>query len=119
MKGFRLPEWVKNLLIVLLSCSALYLFTLTPLYLNSPLRDWTAQLLDRGQSETANPLSLAAVLQPARIAIRNASGCYGGAASPSGSFATTPMPRPARCWKLRSARPRPRSWWPRTAGGRH
>lgn len=77
MKGFRLPEWVKNLLIVLLSCSALYLFTLTPLYLNSPLRDWTAQLLDRGQSETANPLSLAAVLQPARIAIRNVSGCYG------------------------------------------
>ena len=49
MKGFRLPEWMKNVLIIGLSCSALYLFTLSPLYQNSPLKDWTVLFLDHTQ----------------------------------------------------------------------
>lgn len=77
MKGFRLPEWMKNVLIIGLSCSALYLFTLSPLYQNSPLKDWTVLFLDHTQKTDGAAVSLASALQPARIAVRNETGCYG------------------------------------------
>ena len=48
MRKLHTPEWVKNLLLIGLSLSAVYLFTLSPLYLNSPLYGWTGRLRPAG-----------------------------------------------------------------------
>lgn len=76
-KGFHLPEWAKNLLIVLLSLSALYLFTLSPLYLNSPLKDWSDQLFTRKEGASQVSVSFSAAARPTRIAVINAAGRCG------------------------------------------
>lgn len=76
-RSFHLPEWGKNLLIVLLSLSALYLFTLSPLYLYSPLKDWTDTLFSGSEGPDAVPVSLTAAARPIRIAVTNSAGRCG------------------------------------------
>lgn len=76
MKGFRVPEWGKNLLILGLSLSAVYLFTLSPLYLNSPLRGWTSRMLPVGDG-TAVSVSLTAAARPTAMAVTSSAGRYG------------------------------------------
>lgn len=77
MKLPRLPEWVKNLLIVGLSLSGLYLFSLSPLYLNSPMRNWTLPALEQKIQREEAPSILTTAAQPARLAITNSAGRYG------------------------------------------
>lgn len=77
MKQLRVPEWVKNLLLVLLSLSAVFLFTLSPLYLNSPLRGWTGRIFPGKEGASSAPVALTAAARPARIAVTNAAGRYG------------------------------------------
>lgn len=76
-KGFHLPEWAKNLLIVLLSLSALYLFTLSPLYLNSPLKGWSDGLFVPKEDPSQVSVSLTAAARPVRIAVNNSAGRFG------------------------------------------
>lgn len=76
-KGFHLPEWAKNLLIVLLSLSALYLFTLSPLYLYSPLKGWTDRLFSGKDGDGPVSVSFTAAARPTRIAVTNSAGRYG------------------------------------------
>lgn len=77
MNKLRVPEWVKNLLLVLLSVSAVFLFTLSPLYLNSPLRGWTERIFPNKEGASSAPVSLTAAARPARIAVTNSAGRYG------------------------------------------
>lgn len=77
MKEFRLPEWVKNLLIAALSLSALYLFSLSPLYLNSPLNAWFERFSSAAPSTSGVSVSFSAAARPARIVVSNSAGRYG------------------------------------------
>ena len=74
MREKHLPEWVKNLLIAGLSLSALYLFTLSPLYLNSPLYGWTGHLTLTAPSDPGVTVSFSAAARPVRSAITNSAG---------------------------------------------
>lgn len=68
MKGKRRwVEWIKNLLILLLSLSALWLLTMTPLVQDSGVLD----LLERGQSDegAATAVTLTAAALPSRMAV--------------------------------------------------
>lgn len=78
MRERDLPEWVKNLLIAALSLSAVYLFTLSPLYLNSPLHGWTDQLFSRTSADgLGESVSFSAASRPARMAVKNSAGRCG------------------------------------------
>lgn len=77
MRERELPEWVKNLLIAALALSALYLFTLSPLYLNSPLHDWTGKLSAAAPSDTEERVSFSPAALPARMAVTNSAGRCG------------------------------------------
>lgn len=77
MKGLRLPEWVKNVLIAVLSLTAIYLFTLSPLYLNSPLRGWTGRVFSSAEPGTAVSVSLTAAARPSRVVVTNGAGRCG------------------------------------------
>lgn len=77
MKSFHVPEWVKNLLIIGLSLSALYLFTLSPLYLNSPLRGWTSRLGPAAEGGQTVSVSFTAAARPTRMAVNSGAGRYG------------------------------------------
>lgn len=68
MKGKRRRlEWVKNLLILLLSLSAIWLLTMTPLVQDSGILD----LLEQGQydEEDATAVTLTAAALPSRMAV--------------------------------------------------
>lgn len=77
MRDLHLPEWVKNLLIIGLSISAVYLFTLSPLYLNSPIRGWTTRLLAGSEGSGPVSVSLTTAAQPTRMAVSSSAGRYG------------------------------------------
>lgn len=77
MRERHLPEWAKNLLIAALSLSAVYLFTLSPLYLNSPLYGWTGRLFSAAAPGDGVTVSFSAAARPARIAVSNSAGRYG------------------------------------------
>lgn len=77
MRRLRLLEWLKDIAIVCLSLSAIYLFTLSPLYLNSPLKDWTSRLSAGVEGGTPVSVSLTAAARPTRIAVNNSAGRYG------------------------------------------
>lgn len=76
-KGFHLPEWVKNLLIILLSLSALYLFSLSPLYLYSPVKGWTDRIFSGKDGPGPVSVSFTAAARPASIAVTNGAGRCG------------------------------------------
>lgn len=71
------PDWIKNLLIVLLSISALWLLTQTPLYEGSPLAAKMQQFFTAQESETETPILLTAAARPTRIAVTGKNGRYG------------------------------------------
>lgn len=77
MRGRDLPEWAKNLLITALSLSAVYLFTLSPLYLNSPLYGWTGKFTASAPSDTEAHVSFSAAALPARMAVTSSAGRCG------------------------------------------
>lgn len=77
MSERKLPEWVKNLLIAALSLSAVYLFTLSPLYLNSPLYGWTGRFVVPAPSGAEENVSFSAAAWPTRIAVANSTGRCG------------------------------------------
>ena len=77
MRERHLPEWVKNLLIAALSLSAVCLFTLSPLYLNSPLYGWTGKFTSAAPSGQGEHVSFSAAARPARIAVKNSDGRCG------------------------------------------
>ena len=77
MRERHLPEWAKNLLIAALSFSAVYLFTLSPLYLNSPLYGWTGKLTAPAPADQGERVSFAAAARPARMAVMNSAGRCG------------------------------------------
>ena len=77
MRELRAPEWVKNLLLTGLTLSALYLATLSPLYLNSPLYGWTGRLLSSGADPAGEQVSFSAAARPASMAVTNSAGRYG------------------------------------------
>lgn len=77
MKARHLPEWIKNLLIAALSLSAVYLFTLSPLYLNSPLYGWTERLRPAASAAPGVSVSFSAAARPARMAVNNSAGRFG------------------------------------------
>jgi len=75
MSKRRLVEWGKNLLILLLTASAVYLLTMTPLVQDSGLAD-----LFSGQSggdAVRNEVVLTAAAHPSRMAVVGESGRYG------------------------------------------
>lgn len=76
MRKLHTPEWVKNLLLIGLSLSAVYLFTLSPLYLNSPLYGWTGRLRPTGPDSAGEQVSFSAAARPARMAVTNSAGRY-------------------------------------------
>ena len=76
MKGKRrVLEWVKSLLIVLLSASAIYLLTMTPLVQDS----WLEDLFAREPTAKEDPLSvtLTAAARPSRMAVSDGASRYG------------------------------------------
>lgn len=77
MSKLRLREWVKNLLIVALSLSALWLLTLTPLYIGSPLEQRVTELFSTAEPDGSASVSTTAVVRPAAIAVVNSDGRYG------------------------------------------
>lgn len=77
MRDRHLPEWAKNLLIAALSLSALYLFTLSPLYLNSPIHGWTGRLFSAAAPGDRVTVSFSAAARPARMAVTNSAGRFG------------------------------------------
>lgn len=77
MRERQLPEWAKNLLIAALSLSAVYLFTLSPLYLNSPLYGWTGRLFSAAVPGDGVTVSFSAAARPARMAVKNSAGRFG------------------------------------------
>lgn len=77
MRGKTLPEWAKNLLIAALSLSAAYLFTLSPLYLNSPLYGWTGRLRPAASADSGVTVSFSAAARPVRMAVNNSAGRCG------------------------------------------
>lgn len=78
MSESRVPEWVKNLLIAALSLSALWLLTLSPMYMGSPLQARIQALFSAGETDGAPPsVSLTAAARPTRIAVVNDDGRYG------------------------------------------
>lgn len=77
MRELHAPEWVKNLLLIGLTLSALYLFTLSPLYLNSPLYGWTGRLRPAGPDTAGEQVSFSAAARPASMAVTNSAGRYG------------------------------------------
>ena len=76
MSKFRLPEWCKNILILLLSLSALWLVSLSPLYVGSPLETWVQRhfLPEDPVADTA--VSLTAAARPLMVSIADADGRY-------------------------------------------
>lgn len=77
MRERHLPEWVKNLLIAALSLSAVYLFTLSPLYRNSPLYGWTGKFITAAPADQGERVSFSAAVRPARMAVTNSAGRCG------------------------------------------
>lgn len=73
----RVPEWVKNLLILLLSLSALWQLTQSPLYQGSPLQARVTQLFASSEPDRQETVSLTAAARPTRIAVVNHDGRYG------------------------------------------
>ena len=73
----RLPEWVKTVLIVLLSLSALWLLAQSPLYRGSPLESRVARLFAPGETGGQETVSLTAAARPVRAAVVNDDGRYG------------------------------------------
>lgn len=76
MFKLRLPEWVKSLLILLLSLSALWLVRLSPLYVGSPLETWVDQLFSKEEAVPQTTVSLTAAARPLAISIVNSDGRY-------------------------------------------
>lgn len=76
MTKYRVPEWVKNLLLVLLSLSALWLVTRSPLYVDSPLETWVEQLFSPRETPAQTTVSLTAAARPLAISIVNPDGRY-------------------------------------------
>lgn len=76
MRELHAPEWVKNLLLIGLSLSAVFLFTLSPLYLNSPLYGWTGRLIPPSSDTAGEQVSFSAAARPARMAVNNSAGRY-------------------------------------------
>lgn len=77
MSESRLPEWIKNLLILLLSLSALWLVSLSPLYVGSPLESWVRQLFpSESLTSQASVSRTTAAAQPLAVSFSNADGRY-------------------------------------------
>lgn len=74
MRNSRWKEWGKNLLILLLSVSAIYLLTLTPLVQDSGVLDFFAQGESDGNRVAS--VTLTAAARPSRIAVATGSGRY-------------------------------------------
>lgn len=77
MRERHLPEWAKNVLIAALSLSALFLFSLSPLYLNSPLSEWTKRSRSTASAAPGESVSFSAAARPARMAVNNSAGRFG------------------------------------------
>ena len=73
MSKRRLIGWGKNLVILLLTASALYLLTMTPLVQDSGLADL---FVPRGE-EPGGEVVLSAAAHPSRMAVMGANGRYG------------------------------------------
>lgn len=69
----RLIEWGKNLVILLLTASALYLLTMTPLVQDSGLADLFAPRVEQPGGEVV----LSAAAHPSRMAVMGGNGRYG------------------------------------------
>ena len=73
----RLIEWIKSLLIIALTVSAVWLASMSPLYIGSPLeervKEWFAP-----EEETSEPVRrLAAATRPMAAAVVGSEGRYG------------------------------------------
>lgn len=78
MSRLRVPEWVKNLLILLLSLSALWLLTRSPLYVGSPLQVRVQALFSSAEpGGQTSAVALTAAARPTRICVVNGDGRYG------------------------------------------
>lgn len=75
MSKRRLIEWGKNLLILLLSVSAIWLMTMTPLVQDSGLADLFSG--KKGDEEPRDEVVLTAAAHPSRMAVVGESGRYG------------------------------------------
>ena len=73
MSKRRLIEWGKNLVILLLTASALYLLTMTPLVQDSGLADLFAPRVEQPGGEVV----LSAAAHPSRMAVMGGNGRYG------------------------------------------
>ncbi len=77
MSERHIPEWLKNLLIILLSLSALLLLTRSPLYVDSPLHARIQNLLRPEGARSQTSISLTDATCPIRMAVVNDNGRYG------------------------------------------
>lgn len=120
MRERDLPEWVKNLLIAALALSALYLFTLSPLYLNSPLHGWTQKLTATAPSGQEEQVSFSAAARPTRIVVSNGDGRCGAqydTAAVDGLYAQTGTLLGEALGSAGAARPVTEGHWRRALSG--
>jgi len=73
----RLIEWGKNLLILCLTVSALWLITRSPFYVGSPLEKRVNELLLPDEVVEPEVRTLSAAAQPVSVAVVSAEGRYG------------------------------------------
>ena len=73
----RLIEWGKNLVILCLTVSALWLITESPFYVGSPLEKRVNEFLASDTENLSETTLLSAAAQPLYVAVVSAEGRYG------------------------------------------
>lgn len=77
MSKHRLIEWLKTLLIIALTGSAVWLLTLSPLYIGSPLEERVNELFAREEEQTETKRTLTAAARPLAAAVVGTEGRCG------------------------------------------
>lgn len=77
MSKSRLIEWLKTLLIMILTVSAVWLVTLSPLYIGSPLEERVKELFAREEETVQTVRTLTAATRPMAAAVMGNEGRYG------------------------------------------
>lgn len=77
MSKLRLLEWLKSLLIIALSVSAVWLVTLSPLYIGSPLEEKVQALFSREEENVQQAHALTAAARPMSVVVTGSDGRYG------------------------------------------
>lgn len=87
MKRRRAVEWAKNAAILLLSCSAVYLLTLTPLVRNSSVASLLDRLPSAADAVPSAAVSLSEAARPSAVAVTTSAGRYGAQYDPTATDA--------------------------------